>query len=135
MLTGMSNAQAVQMIAIMFVIAVVSILVLVIASALFPERLAPSWARVAAWAPGELGDPATFREPADESYVDELIRVRGRFPVVHRPDPLELAGSVADLIEGSRYVVPALPTHKPSAPAAHAEVVGRHRAPLELVAA
>ena len=96
-----------------------------------------------------LGAPGHFREPADPSYVDELIRARGVARVLHRPDPApalidalpersrEVAPALiknpyrvtlADLIEGSRYVVPV-----PATPALAALPAGRHR--RELVAA
>ena len=168
---GMTNAQAVQMIAVMFGIGVVAILLLVLGSIFWPETQRGA-AAVSAWISHrdeegrlhhELGDYA-YREPADPSYVDELIRVRGRFPVIHYPDPLPED-------EVLRYVVPAVhrpdpqvvdnpyrttlaelvaavrvaPANAPTSPGRHysptidtagrhSETVGRHRAPV-LVAA
>jgi len=97
----------------MFGIGVVSILLLVLGSIFWPETQRGA-AAVAAWVSHrddegnlhhELGSYA-YREPADPSYVDELIRVRGSFPVVHAPDPLPED-------EVLRYVVPAL-VHSPT---------------------
>jgi hypothetical protein len=168
---GMTNAEAVQVIAIMFGIGTVTILLLVLGAVFWPETQHGA-ATVAAWVSHrdsdgrlqhELGSYA-YREPADPSYVDELIRVRASFPVVHHPDPLPDD-------EVLRYVVPAIhrpdpqpvdspyrttlaelvasvraaPANAPTSPARHysptidtaarhSEVVGRHRAPA-LVAA
>ena len=109
--------------------------------------------------PGLYGTPAAFREPADPSYVDELLAVRARMPVVHRPDPAELAPidlpsppvspaptysiPLAELVASVRYVMPAqqaaarVHSHRAQgvdSAARHHEYVGRRRAP-ELVAA
>jgi hypothetical protein len=108
---GMTNAQAVQMIAVMFGICTVAILLLVLGAVFWPETQRGA-AAVSAWVSHrdedgklqhELGSYA-YREPADPSYVDDLIRVRGRFPVIHYPDPLPEE-------EVLRYVVPAV--HRP----------------------
>ncbi len=148
---GMTNAEAVQMIAVMFVIGTVTILLIVLGAVFWPETQRGA-AAVSAWA-GELGKPGNFREPADPSYVDRLIAVRGRATVIHSPDPIELVlGEVPwhsmgldELIEGARYVVPVspAPANAPTSPARHysgvvdtasREYVGGHRAPV-LVAA
>lgn len=143
---GWSHADVVTSVAVAFVILVVTMLLLVIGAILWPETKRGA-AAVSAWASSLRDDGTTahelgsynYREPADPSYVDELIRARGRARVLHRPDPVALPMAapvvvenpyrvtLADLIEGSRYVVPALP------PATSAPAVGRHR--RELVAA
>lgn len=106
MFSEMSAAQTIQMIAVLFVIATVTILLLVLMAVLAPERLfATSEQSTPAWRPGELGAAATFREPADPVEVDRRIAIsrtlgmiRGTAPVIHSPAPLPIAaGAVLDM--------------------------------------
>jgi hypothetical protein len=140
---GWSHADIALGASVGFVILACAVLALLLLAAFLPERYTPAHMRVTPWVSHrepdgtlahELGPVGNFREPADPSYVDDLIRVVGRARVLHRPDPVqaEQVGNpyrvtLADLIEGSRYVVPALPYAPPALAA------GRHR--RELIAA
>jgi hypothetical protein len=114
----MSNTEAVQMIGTMFIIGTVAMLVLVLTAVFLPEAQRGA-AALATWASErsptgelvshELGLPGRFREPADLSYVDELIRIRGRAPIVYAPDPLPELLPAAEVL---RYVLP-ITVHSP----------------------
>jgi len=157
MMHGITNAQAVQMIAIMFVIGVVVVLLLVLGAVFWPETQRGA-AAVSAWVSHrddegrlrhELGDYA-YREPADPSYVDDLIRVRGvarAIPAVYPPDPLPepennpYRTTLAELVASVRPVPASAPTsparhYSPTidTAAAHVEYVGGHRAPALIAA-
>jgi hypothetical protein len=112
-----------------------------------------------------LGAPGAFREPADPSYVEQLIRVQGRAAVFHKPDPVLVAEPEHELLDDIEHppVSPARPFSMPLAElvasarryvvpvnhvAAHVPhhashtvdtksgtTVGRHRALPQLVAA
>lgn len=147
----MTSAATVGWFAIVLLIGLPAIILL----SLWTASRWPGYDSQLVYESGSLGAPGAFREPADPSYVDELIRVRGRASVVHRPDPFELAGvdlpviehpykmTLTELVEGARYVIPTtqaaghVPHHASgvvdTSRRASAEI-GRHRAPI-LVAA
>ena len=150
---GMTSADQIGMLTIITTIAIIAFVFLVLFVATAPVR---QTANISPWAPRELGQAAAYREPADPSYVDELIRVRGIAPVIHNPAPLDelmsdssryviqlergadqresrYAMPIAELVASARYVLPSVPV-SPAGPARHVESVGRHRAPV-LVAA
>lgn len=172
MFAGMTSAETLGMFSIYLLIGVPAIALLV-SWAAFRIPIA-SYAGREPFSHSEVGTASdyAYREPADPEYVDALAdRVRGVarpvvVPVLHAPDA---AGpdrervrvpnlnsiyrvTLADLVEGSRYVAPSLPTpaeartadryapaHSPYLPS-HSDRVGRHRAieparPRELVAA
>lgn len=93
---------------------------------------------------GSLGAPAAFREPAEPSYVEHLMRAHGRAAVFHKPDPPlaepELLDDIAHppvsparpfnvtlaalVDEARRYTMPArTPASAPVSPARHASDV------------
>lgn len=122
---GISQADQVQMIVIMFIIGVVAFLLLAVA-------LGSRGDHEMTWEPGELGLPATYREPADMSYVDQLIKVRGVSHVLHRPDPY---AALAELENPYKLTLAELQdTVRPIVIPVTA-LPGRHRALPELVAA
>lgn len=91
MFYDLSASETVQMIGAVFVIGTVSILGLVLLSILAPERLlASSEQATPAWGHGELGAPATFREPADLDEVDARARWHARAAVVYNPAPIRV---------------------------------------------
>lgn len=187
MFSEMTSAQTVGMWSIVILIAVPALALLTTWGAFhLPMRDSFAYPREA-WSSTELGQPSeySYREPADPALVDALAdRVHGVARVFHNPSPqttdddtatapeplddiphLELPAvptyrvTLADLIEGARYVVPIPTRHvstepaRPAAPAhysgtiddtagRHSDRVGRHRAPItatparrELVAA
>lgn len=157
---GMSRADQLEMIVWMLVIATVAFLILCVAMAARTPALADS--ERMPFSQADLGTPGAFREPADPSYVDTLIRVRGSAPIIYGPAPLvsDIADdepaiershvynpdsvyhvTLADLIEGARYVVPISPARPPrhgsgvvDTATRESATAGRHRAP-ELIAA
>lgn len=163
---GWSHADIVYGASVTFVIICVAVLALLLLAAFMPERYAPAHLRAVPWESHrrddgslahELGTPAAFREPAEPSYVDTLMRVQGRAFVLHRPDPVLAAEpeeierrpnpdsvyhtTLAELVaQTRRYVAPtpspaSAPTHSSrTVDTASGTTVGRHRAPA-LVAA
>jgi hypothetical protein len=167
---GWSHADIALGASVTFVIICVAVLALLLLAAFMPERYSPAHMRVAPWESHrrddgslahELGGSATFREPADPSYVDTLMRVQGRAFVLHRPDPVladepeALDGiahppvsparpysmPLAELVASARrYITPSTPERHapahaaPTVDTASGAVVGRHRSPA-LVAA
>lgn len=123
MFYDLSATESVQMILTVFVVITCTVFALVVLAILAPERLfATSEQNTPAWSPGELAHPDThFREPADPSYVDELIRIRATAPVIHNPDPhaVDNLSSIRP-VEQSPYYLPG---------------VGRHRAPERVLVA
>lgn len=112
---GWSHADIVYGASVTFVIICVAVLALLLLAAFMPERYAPAHLRAFPWESHrrddgslahELGTPATFREPADPSYVDQLVRVQGRARVFHRPDPVLADTWIDELPERSREVAP-----------------------------
>lgn len=98
MFSGLSTSDTVNLIATVFVIGTVSILALVIIAIVAPERLlASSEQMTAAWAPGELGRAATFREPADLDEVDARARWHARAAVIYSPAPIRTAPAHLDM--------------------------------------
>lgn len=167
---GWSHADIVYGASVTFVIICVAVLALLLLAAFMPERYAPAHLRAVPWESHrrddgslahELGTPAAFREPAEPSYVDTLMRVQGRAFVLHRPDPVladepdpladiphppvssarPFSMPLAELVASARrYVTPeprpaSAPAHAaPTVDTASGTTVGRHRAPV-LVAA
>lgn len=91
MLHGMTNLQAVQMIAVMFLIGM-GVCVLALFMMLFaPDKMnatLPPW-ESERYEGGELAHELgsyAYREPADPEHVEYLIRAYGRAAVIHSPD-------------------------------------------------
>lgn len=156
MFAGMTSAQTVGWFSIVLLIGTPALILLVTWSA---QRWPGQWREYAVREPhshSSLGAPGHYREPADPSYVDELMRIRARFPVVHRADPVLVPDEplrlddiehppvspapvysipLADLVASVRYRVPGaapaahIPSHRAQAvDTAAAPHVGRHRA-------
>lgn len=149
MFYDLSTADTVQLVAAVFAIVTVTVFGLILLAILAPERLmATSEQMTAPFAPGELGKPAAFREPAEPSYVDALTRAQGRasaptaaryatlaelapeepvslddipHPPVSPARPFNM--TLAELRDSARYVVPI------ATPNRHTEYVGKRRAP------
>jgi len=81
---GMTSAEQVGMMTTITVIGIVAFVFLAMFIATAPTR---QTANVNPWA--DMAWPTqNYREPADPSYVDELIRIRGVATVIHSPAPL-----------------------------------------------
>ena len=171
MFSEMTSAQTVGMVSIGLLIAV-PVFALLVSWAAFALPMRDQQVYTAdPWSSTELGEPSeySYREPADEQLADELAdRVRGVARVFHNPSPqpVDIAEPVieplvdiphpelpatpryrvtlAELVEGARYVVPIPTRHvstEPARPAVashysgtidtaarHSDRVGRHRA-------
>jgi hypothetical protein len=130
MLSGMTNLQAVQMIGAMFLIGMGGCIALLLIMMLAPASTA---AKTEPWVAGELGVAPAYREPANPSYVDELIRIRGQAAVIYAPDP-QRDEEPRKLPEPrySRYRMPLtalIDSARPAAaePVREYQLVGRHR--------
>lgn len=149
MFHDLSTADTVHLVAAVFAIVTVTVFGLILLAILAPERLmATSEQMTAPFAPGEYGQPAAFREPAEPSYVDALTRAQGRvsMPTAERyaslaeltpEEPVSLddiehppvspakpfSMTLAELRDSARYVVPI------ATPNRQTEYVGRRRAP------
>lgn len=115
----LSTSETVYMVATIFVIVCVAVLGLVLLAILAPERLlATSEQMTPAWSAGELGTDYAYREPADESYVDALTRVRGSAPTLAAPAPVSPTALAAELSEIVHSFDPQ-PVHNAPEPLGH----------------
>lgn len=176
MFSGMTSAERLgEICVIVFIAAAVLATLAIIGATRHALVAAPSERSFREWLDSYADRPAPapqYREPADEALVDALAdRVRGVARVFHNPSPQRVDNAetaveplldiphpelpatpryrvtLAELVEGARYVVPIPTRHVSTAPvsapahysgtidtsARHSDRVGRHRAAPAIV--